>query len=102
MIIESPVGMPGRAIRNRFLEDVAIGKKKPFNCPYHCIITCKEKASPYCIALALSSAYIGKLNRGFAFAGANAYRNDRIVPVRKLFAELLAEYADDAPAPLLP
>jgi len=100
MIIESPVGMPGRAIRNRFLEDVGAGKKKPFHCPYHCIITCKRQTSPYCIALALSSDYKGKLNRGFAFAGANAYRNDRIVPVRQIFAEVMDEYAGEVPARL--
>ena len=98
MIIESPVGMPGRAIRNRFLEDVGSGKKRPFHCPYHCIITCKQQTSPYCIALALSSAYKGKMSRGFAFAGANAYRSDRIVPVRTLFAELLEEYEAEVSA----
>lgn len=92
VIIQSPVGLPGRAIRNQFLEDVRAGMKKPFNCPYHCIITCNPETSPYCIALALASAYNGKLSRGFAFAGANAYRCDRIISVRELFAELSAEY----------
>jgi nitronate monooxygenase len=92
VIIASPVGMPGRAIRNRFLDDVRAGKKMPFTCPYHCIITCDYTNSPYCIALALINAQRGKMTHGFAFAGENAYRATAIVSVPELVATLLAEY----------
>ncbi|MDD3804407.1 MAG: nitronate monooxygenase, partial [bacterium] len=40
VIIKSPVGLPGRAINNKFIEDTNNGERKPFTCPYHCIITC--------------------------------------------------------------
>jgi nitronate monooxygenase len=92
VIIKSPVGLPGRAIRNKFIEDVESGKRKPFTCPYHCIISCNYKDSPYCIALALINAKQGKLKKGFAFAGNNAYRVDRIVSVKELISSLLDEY----------
>lgn len=98
VIIKSPVGLPGRAIRNQFLDDVARGEKKPFRCPYHCIITCDMHNSPYCIALALINAQRGILKNGFAFAGANAYRAKAIVPVRQVIAELLQEYDEAARA----
>jgi nitronate monooxygenase len=91
-IIKSPVGLPGRAIRNRFIEDVDLGKKKPFKCPYHCIITCDHKNTPYCISIALLNAQKGKLSQGFAFAGANAYLTKTIVSVKDLVASLIAEY----------
>jgi nitronate monooxygenase len=91
-IIRSPVGMPGRAIRNRFLDDVSAGKKMPFTCPYHCIVTCDYTNSPYCIALALINAQRGRMAHGFAFAGENAYRATEIVSVPELVATLLAEY----------
>ena len=91
-IIKSPVGMPGRAIRNGFLDDVAQGKKKPFACPYHCIVTCDIEKAPYCISLALLNAQKGKLDKGFAFAGANAWRTEKIVPVQELVDELVSEY----------
>jgi len=94
VIIKSPVGMPGRAIRNQFIDDVDAGKKQPFECPYHCIVTCQQKTSPYCIALALTSALKGRLKHGFAFAGANAYRVKKIVSVKELVATILAEYRD--------
>jgi nitronate monooxygenase len=92
VIIKSPVGMPGRAIRNKFIDDVNKGKRKPFKCPFHCIITCDYKNSPYCIALALINAQKGNLKHGFAFAGENAYRAKEIISVKKLIESLLEEY----------
>ena len=92
LIIKSPVGMPGRAIRNRFLDDVAAGKQMPFTCPYHCIVTCDYMNSPYCIALALINAQRGRMQHGFAFAGENAHRATEILSVKDLVATLLDEY----------
>lgn len=99
VIIESPVGLPGRAIKNQFLDDVSRGIKKPFNCPWQCLKTCDFKNTPYCIALALTNAKKGDLERGFAFAGANAYRVDKIVSVKELIASLLEEYSNAAKRP---
>ncbi len=92
VIIKSPVGMPGRAIRNQYIDDVSSGMRKPYSCPYHCISTCDYTNSPYCIAQALISAQKGKLKHGFAFAGANAHRIMEIISVKELFAQLIAGY----------
>ena len=92
VIIKSPVGMPGRAIKNKFIDDANKGEKKPFKCPYHCIITCDYKNSPYCIALALLNAMKGNLDHGFAFAGENAYRAKGIISVKELIESLIKEY----------
>jgi nitronate monooxygenase len=92
MVIDSPLGLPGRALRNEFLEDVGRGKTKPFKCPYHCLTTCNYKETPYCIAFALISAKKGNLKHGFAFAGKNAYRVKEVVSVKDLIRSLLDEY----------
>ena len=92
VIIDSPVGMPGRAIRNRFTEDVALGLKKPFVCPYKCLTACNPETAPYCIAEALVRALRGDLENGFAFAGANAWRVDRILTVNELITSLVDEF----------
>ncbi len=92
-IIDSPVGMPGRAIGNPFISAVKEGRKHPLNCHFHCIKTCDVKNSPYCIASALISAQKGKMNHGFAFAGENAYRTKEIVSVKELIQSLRQEYA---------
>lgn len=92
IIIDSPVGLPGRAIRNNFLDEVLSGVRKPFKCPWKCLKTCNFKKAPYCIALALTNAQKGRLEEGFAFAGANAYRVGEIISVKELIATLLEEY----------
>lgn len=92
MIIDSPVGLPGRAVKNKFLEEVSSGIRKPFKCSWKCLKTCNFKKAPYCIALALTNAQQGKLEDGFAFAGSNAYRADKIISVKELIANLSEEY----------
>jgi NAD(P)H-dependent flavin oxidoreductase YrpB (nitropropane dioxygenase family) len=92
IIIDSPVGLPGRAIRNKFLERVSSGGKEPFKCLWKCLRTCDFKNVPYCIGLALTNAKKGNLEEGFAFAGANAYRVDKIISVKELIGTLVEEY----------
>ena len=92
IIIDSPVGLPGRAIRSEFLNDVAKGKRKPFRCFWKCLKTCDFRKSPYCIADALTNAKRGNLKDGFAFAGANAYRIDKMMSVKELITELIRGY----------
>jgi nitronate monooxygenase len=94
VIIKSPVGMPGRAIKNAFLDEVNQGKRKPFKCPYHCLKTCDYKNTPYCISFALINAKKGNLSHGFAFAGENAYRAKKIISVKELIETLIEEYKD--------
>ena len=91
-IIQSPVGMPGRAIHSSFLEKVKAGLKRPKSCPFNCIKTCDVSRSPYCIMLALYNAFRGRLENGYAFCGANAWRAEKIQSVRDLMASLKAEY----------
>ena len=92
VIIDSPVGLPGRAIRDKFLERISSGIKEPFKCIWKCLKSCDFKNVPYCIGLALTNAKRGDLENGFAFAGANAYRVDKIVSVQDLIDTLIEEY----------
>ncbi len=91
-IIQSPVGLPGRAIRNEFLVEAAKGNRRPKLCPFNCVHSCDHTTTPYCIMMALMNAKRGKLDHGFAFAGQNAWRVDRIMPVQELMDSLEAEY----------
>jgi NAD(P)H-dependent flavin oxidoreductase YrpB (nitropropane dioxygenase family) len=92
VIIKSPVGLPGRAIKNEFVKDVISGMKKPFSCGYHCIITCDFKNCPFCIASALIHAQRGEMEDGFAFSGTNAYRAEKIISVKELIETITKEY----------
>jgi NAD(P)H-dependent flavin oxidoreductase YrpB (nitropropane dioxygenase family) len=92
VIIKSPVGMPGRALRNSFIDDVSKGERKSFLCTWKCLRTCDFKQSPYCIANALRNAKEGNLDKGFAFAGKNVYRVDKLMYVKDLIEDLVREY----------
>ncbi|MFC1501531.1 NAD(P)H-dependent flavin oxidoreductase [Elusimicrobiota bacterium] len=89
-IIHSPVGMPGRALKNEFLEKSKRGEIK-FKCAWRCVKPCIPSKSPYCIADALINAANGNFDGGFVFAGANAYRCNKIVSVKELVDELVSE-----------
>ncbi|MDL2265444.1 nitronate monooxygenase family protein [Parabacteroides sp. OttesenSCG-928-G07] len=91
-IIKSPVGMPGRAIHSNFLDKVREGLKQPKSCPFNCIKTCDISRSPYCIIMALYHAFKGNFEQGYAFAGSNAWRAERIMSVKETFAELMNEW----------
>jgi len=73
VIVSSPVGMPGRAIHNKFLDRVAAGERFMNGCR-QCITTCDPKTSPYCITEALINAVEGRCDEGLLFCGSNAYR----------------------------
>jgi nitronate monooxygenase len=94
IIIDSPVGLPGRAVRNKFLIDVAAGVRKPFKCPWKCLKSCDFHNVPYCIALALTNAKQGFLEDGFTFSGANGYRLEKITTVPELMEEIQNEYTE--------
>jgi len=93
VIIKSPVGLPGRAIANSFLADVAAGVAKRFRCPARCLESCGAREARYCISEALDNARRGELDQGFAFCGANAHRVDRVMPVAELVDGLRKGYA---------
>jgi NAD(P)H-dependent flavin oxidoreductase YrpB (nitropropane dioxygenase family) len=91
LIIGSPVGMPLRVIKNKLVEDIIKGKKIRFDCHYKCLKTCEAESVSYCIAKALRKASEGNFTEGFAVCGENAYRVDKIIPVKKLIEELEQE-----------
>ena len=93
-IIKSPVGMPGRSIFNRFLQEASDGQRRPAVCKHNCIRSCNPKTTLYCISDALVAAFKGNLKDGFAFVGSNAGRIKRISTVKEVFNELQEEYKE--------
>ena len=89
-LVQSPVGMPGRAIHNEFLRRLESGRI-PFKKCYLCLKTCQPKTTPYCISRALINAVQGNVEEGLIFAGSNAYRIDKITTVKELMEQLVSE-----------
>ena len=88
--------MPGRAIRNEFIEKSEAGERPSFRCAWKCLSSCKAGDARYCISIALNNARRGRLGQGFVFAGSNAWRVTEVVPVSSLISELSEEYQRQA------
>ncbi len=92
VIINSPVGLPGRVIQNDFVKRMQNGEVKPFKCSWQCLRTCDFRNIQYCIAETLFNSARGIMAEGFAFAGANAYKASKLQSVKEIFDELISEY----------
>jgi NAD(P)H-dependent flavin oxidoreductase YrpB (nitropropane dioxygenase family) len=90
VITKSPVGMPGRAIVNPFLDRAAKGRIAPKRC-YGCLEKCEPSVTPYCITSALVHAAEGKLDEALLFCGSNAWRAQRIETVEQVMKDLTGE-----------
>ncbi len=86
-IIKSPVGLPGRAIRNNFVT----GDKQSIKHCFNCIATCNPATTEYCITDALIKAVNGDVENGLVFAGANVYQCDKIYTVSDVINDLMGK-----------
>lgn len=91
VIVKSPVGMPGRAIKNSFMEQVLSGKRIPHSPCHGCLHKCSPDEIPYCITDALIHAARGEVEDALLFCGANAYKAERIETVKEVIDSLLPE-----------
>jgi len=102
VIVKSPVGLLGRAIRNRFLKKLENNEKLKIKCRYKCLTACKVIKAKYCIAKALLNSYLGDVDNGLIFCGKNAFRIDKITTVKELFKELIDELSASISVELKP
>ncbi|MFA4857892.1 MAG: nitronate monooxygenase [Candidatus Margulisiibacteriota bacterium] len=91
-LITSPVGLPGRALKNPFVEKI-LDKTAPR--PSGCDFCLKHCSLEYCIIQALINSQRGDVDHGVVFCGENVAKiKDRsIKPAAKIIEELVAEAA---------
>lgn len=90
VLINSPVGMPGRALNNAFIKRITQHGDEIQDC-LSCLKGCNPRVAPYCISKALIRAVRGEVEDGLIFVGSNAHRVREIVTVRELISELRNE-----------
>ena len=86
VIVQSPVGMPGRAILNPFMKRAKEEQISHGKC-HLCVSTCNPTETPYCITDALINAVKGKINDALLFCGVNAYRATKLEHVKDIMDE---------------
>ncbi len=92
VLIDSPVGLPGRALKNAFIENlnseqVFTGKK----CNYLCLKKCSRR---FCIFKALREARLGNMEDGLVFAGEKVHLLNDILPVKQIIKNLVDQVSD--------
>lgn len=91
-IVQSPVGMPGRALRTALIERLEKGEKLLPQICNNCLRACpKGSNTPYCISRALIEAVKGNEKEGLFFCGENVGRVNKIVSVKELLGEIWNE-----------
>jgi len=89
VLVSSPVGMQGRAIKTPFVEKMTSGEDISVKeCKFKCLKKCSYR---YCISDRLMKAYDGNVEEGLVFSGANTYKMKEILSVREIFSRFVDE-----------
>lgn len=89
VIIHSPVGLPGRAVRNPFADKIMVGSVPPKGCKA-CLKSCKHN---FCIIDSLIRAEQGDVENGLVFTGEYIHRIKEILPVKEIISKIKSEVA---------
>lgn len=89
--ILSPVGLPGRALKNSLVSRIFSGDAPE---PENCRACLKHCSQSFCIMDALVNSRNGNTTDGLVFCGQNVHRIKDILPVRTIFDNLITEFAN--------
>jgi nitronate monooxygenase len=92
-LIQSPVGLPLRVIRNKFIMRLQTGEIIKFGCTYKCLMTCNPDRVDFCIARSLVEAQRGNMEDGVVMCSLTTPRLKKIVSVRNLLDTIIEETA---------
>jgi nitronate monooxygenase len=91
VLVPSPVGLPGRALRNAFVDRVFDHQDLTDPCIANCLQSCRcrDSRETYCIMKALNQAAAGDIENGLIFSGAHAGRARQLVSVQEVMTDLV-------------
>ena len=89
VLIRSPVGLPGRALKTPFVARLAEQKiDQTKECKYKCLKKCDHV---YCISDRLMKACEGDIENGLVFSGENVFKMKEILTVREVFDQFVSQ-----------
>ena len=91
VFIQSPVGMPAKVIRTKFVDAMLAGETRPISCNYQCLRTCNPSEVPFCIAKVLINAVEGDVDNGLVFSSSYIQKLNKIVSCQELIDELMTD-----------
>ncbi len=91
-IVQSPVGMPGRALKSPLIRRVEAGTQPGITRCDRCLAACDGRTAPYCISQALIAAVEGDWENGLFFCGANAGEVNTLSTVKEQIDQIMNEW----------
>lgn len=93
VLIHSPAGLPGRALRSPMVDRYLKGDVESKPCMANCLTHCKYRKTKetFCIAQALVDAYRGDWEHGLFFCGSNVTKVNSIEKVEDVIQSLFPE-----------
>jgi nitronate monooxygenase len=88
LLIDSPMGMPVRVLRNQLTDRLGRGEKIPFRCPFQCLRACHAASVRFCIADAMVHNFFGNTDQGIYLTGPAVGRVKEIIPAEEFFVPL--------------
>lgn len=89
VLVQSPVGMTGRAVKTAFVEQMEQGEDvSAKECKFKCLKKCSYK---YCINDRLMASCTGDVDNGLVFCGANSWKMNQIRPVSEIMDRYVTE-----------
>ena len=90
VLIHSPAGLPGRAIKNPFVAKYLEGQVESKPCFANCLSHCRYRKTreTFCIAAALVDAQVGNWETGLFFCGSNVVKVNKVERVEDIIREL--------------
>ena len=88
VLIDSPAGFPGRAVKTSFIERAMEGGAPP---PETCINCLRHCTKSFCIFKALRNSQEGNIEEGVVFSGEYVGKIKDILPVKDIMARLVKE-----------
>ena len=82
VLVDSPVGMIGRTLKNTFVQNSE--KRKNIEKCYQCVKTCNPATTPYCITQALVKAAKGEIDDALVFCGENVWKCEKMEHVEDI------------------
>jgi nitronate monooxygenase len=93
VLIHSPAGLPGRAIKNPFVAKYLEGEVESNPCFANCLTHCRYRRDKetFCIAMALVDAFNGNWEKGLFFCGSNVTKVDRVSTVEEIMDDFFPD-----------
>ncbi|MBN8203526.1 NAD(P)H-dependent flavin oxidoreductase [Bacillus sp. NTK034] len=89
VMVQTTVGLEGRAIKNNFTEQISDNKKVKIKKCIDCLKNCSYR---FCTMDSLITSMDGDCENGLVFAGARVHEINEILPVQTIINNLRTEY----------